>query len=129
MAQNQEIVKALAALVESSQIANKTNLAILSTIESMANQQPSVNDNSELVEQFTSAMETARQADLVPVGSGNSQQSSHKLVLSPKLDFAIRWLQANPQDIKKSGRELEKTIFMDSQKISYKWWNKAKKMI
>ena len=125
MAQNQKIVEALTSLVESSRIANKTNLAILKRLES----EHGANDNGELVAQFKKAMGSAKEPVLVPVRSGNSQQSSQRLVLSPKLDFAMRWLQANPQDAKRSGRDLEKSILTDGKTISYKWWNKAKKMV
>lgn len=67
MATNKKIVDALTSLVESSQIANETNLAILATLKGLANQEPIAQDNSELVAQFTQAMESAKTPELVPV--------------------------------------------------------------
>ena len=130
MATNHKIVEALSVLIESSQIANKTNLAILEKLEN-------TDDSGELVAQFTKAMESAKEPAFVPVGSGNSHRvpnsivikMSDKAILSPKLDFAKQWLQSNPQDATKSGRDLEKSALMDGKTISYKWWNKAKKMV
>ena len=57
---------------------------------------------------------------LIPIEIGT------KVTQSPKLDFAIEYLNKNPHERLKSGRELESSVFMNGETISYKWWNKAK---
>lgn len=111
MATNQKMIQALEALVESSQIANKTNLAILERLES----QQGGNDNSELVAQFTKAMESKNNSDLVPVVSSETvkQANETRIVKVSKTSGEIvqEYLDANP-DIENSHtlRELEEII-------------------
>ena len=105
------MIQALEALVESSQIANKTNLAILERLES----QQGGNDNSELVAQFTKAMESKNNSDLVPVVSSETvkQANETRIVKVSKTSGEIvqEYLDANP-DIENSHtlRELEEII-------------------
>ena len=94
-------------LIESSQIANKTNLAILGKLEN-------TDDSSELVAQFTKAMESAKEPAFVPVVSSVSHETSEtRTVKVSKTSGEIvqDYLEANP-DIEKSHtlRELEEII-------------------
>ena len=107
MATNHKIVEALSVLIESSQIANKTNLAILGKLEN-------TDDSSELVAQFTKAMESAKEPAFVPVVSSVSHETSEtRTVKVSKTSGEIvqDYLEANP-DIEKSHtlRELEEII-------------------
>lgn len=107
MATNKKIVEALSVLIESSQIANKTNLAILGKLEN-------TDDSSELVAQFTKAMESAKEPAFVPVVSSVSHETSEtRTVKVSKTSGEIvqDYLEANP-DIEKSHtlRELEEII-------------------
>ena len=65
------------------------------------------------------------------LGTGNSQnfpvQIGSKTTYTPKLDFAVKWLQMHPEDVARSGRDLETNVLMDGDTVSYKTWNKAKK--
>lgn len=93
-------------------------------------QEPSAGD---LLEQY-SQMKAYELNVGIGLGTETSQTSQAsipieigtKTTLSPKLDFAIEWLKRNPQDKAKSGRELEVSVSMNGESISYKWWNKAK---
>ena len=107
MATNKKIVEALSVLIESSQIANKTNLAILGKLEN-------TDDSSELVAQFTKAMESVKEPAFVPVVSSVSHETSEtRTVKVSKTSGEIvqDYLEANP-DIEKSHtlRELEEII-------------------
>lgn len=46
-----------------------------------------------------------------------------------KMKCAIRWLQSHPEAASLSGRDLESRVIIDGKKISYRWWNEAKKQI
>lgn len=46
-----------------------------------------------------------------------------------KLDLAIQHFKDHPEDKNVPGRDLEKTVKPGGVKISYKYWNTAKKQV
>lgn len=67
--------------------------------------------------------------DRVGIPTSQANSGPIKISESPKLQFAIAYLQQNLQAKGMSGRQLEATVRMAGETISYKWWNKAKKLV
>jgi len=70
----------------------------------MHSQQAKIDDNSQF-----------------PIPIGNS--------LSPKMAVAVRWLEEHPEDMQIPGRELEQQRAPDGNRLSYRTWNDAKKLV
>lgn len=67
-----------------------------------------------------------------PVGSlGNDfpGKISQLVALPSKMELAVQWLKANPEDSQLTGRDLEALRMPHDVKISYRTWNDAKKEV
>ncbi len=51
-----------------------------------------------------------------------------QVVAKSKDEMIREWFEAHPEDLKKTGRELE-TNLIDGVKITYKTWNDTKKKV
>lgn len=71
----------------------------------------------------------APEMPISPVGNdlGKHFPTSQAVATPSKMELAIQWLKANPEDMKLTGRDLEALRMPQGVKISYRTWNDAKK--
>lgn len=69
--------------------------------------------------------------DTIPFGfvyPVNSQTTQSQKA-SPKRDFAVAWLRDHSECKDMTLRELESSVLMNGNKISFKYWAEAKKLV
>jgi len=51
-----------------------------------------------------------------------------RVIAKTKDELAVEWFLAHPEDMEKTGRELE-AVLLEGMKLSYKTWNESKKKV
>jgi hypothetical protein len=105
----------------------RTNELLTALLEAFKNAPPPVVQVTTQIPEKQHYEPTETTITLGNFGNSQSSQPQETQKPSPKLEYAIQWLKAHPEDMLVPGRELEARVTMNGEKISYKWWNEAKK--